>query len=171
MLKSPSRRTATCRAILVVFAASAAPAAAGDEAGEQYRCMGFQKTSDCDAKGKKEGKKKCDEEIEAGESGYCVCKNSRGLFKQIRGEDCDHAPFSCKNTCARYWKLNLTFGFNGISTPTTLNLKVELEKQMDITKVRRIHVQGVSANRTVHRASERKACRRYYTDFLVTITM
>ncbi|CAD7970423.1 unnamed protein product [Amoebophrya sp. A120] len=69
---------------------------------ETYRCVRFQKTGGCSPDGKEEDKKKCADEISSGESGYCVCKTQRGLFKRIKRETCDHAPFTCDYACARH---------------------------------------------------------------------
>ena len=72
---------------------------------QQYRCVGWVATQDCDPAGPRDQsaqKRDCSDAVPAGASGYCQCEGlADGVKRKVRLATCDHAPITCAAECER----------------------------------------------------------------------
>ena len=74
---------------------AALEAEVGDLTRAMPNCTSFVQTGGCDPEGVIEQRKRCDETIEGGASGYCECRHGAKAARV----SCSHAPFRCDEVC------------------------------------------------------------------------
>ena len=75
----------------------------GRHAPQAYTCRAWRQTHGCSANGRRDAAsdRGCDDDIDAGASGFCECVGADGRPMNVRLSACDHAVFKCTTECAR----------------------------------------------------------------------